>query len=97
MAVKKHYKYRKKQRSSKYDAKTEKLAARVYACIILCAFAFALSKTDSDYGRIMRQKIKFAINSNITFEQAEEVLSLWSGKIGLKDINADLFETEEEI
>ncbi|MBR5467946.1 MAG: hypothetical protein IKU80_01815 [Firmicutes bacterium] len=99
MAEKRYSKYRrkppKKQRNT--DDKTEKTVARVYACIILCLMAFTLSKVQSDYGAVLRQKIKVAINSDISIEKAEELLQVWSRKIDFIDEDIKIFDKESEI
>ena len=99
MAEKRYSKYRrkppKKQRNT--DDKTEKTVARVYACIILCLMAFTLSKVQSDYGAVLRQKIKVAINSDISIEKAEELLQVWSRKIDFIDKDIKIFDKESEI
>ena len=99
MAEKRNSKYRrkppKKQRNT--DDKTEKTVARVYACIILCLMAFTLSKVQSDYGAVLRQKIKVAINSDINMERAEEMLQVWSEKIDFIGGEMKIFENEGEI
>ena len=96
MAEKRYSKYRRKQTKKRKpaDDRTEKTAARVYACIILCLMAFALSKVQGDYGALLRQKIKVAINSDINLERTEDIIRTWSGKIDFT--GADLVFDEEE-
>jgi len=92
--AKKIYSNSRRKIAKRKSAKTEKIVVQVYACIIICVMAFALSKAEGDYGKIMRQKIKVALNSDINIEN---VKSAWSEKAGSIDFKMPEFSFPEEL
>jgi len=97
MDKKRIIKHRRKTAPKNKNIKSEKIVSQVYACIIICAMAFALSKWEGDYGKLLRQKIKVAINESISFEEAGGVISAWSEKINGIELELPFTEFSEEL
>ena len=69
-------KYNLKNKNKKEnDDFAEKITVQVYACVIICAIMMVLSMAKGDFGQILRQKIKVAIDDNISFDDVIDVFN----------------------